>query len=158
MFLFLFLYLQLKRTLYSCEQNIDSSCPQFDAHFKSFTCNTKSSHTAWKKSIFGVIQVHIFHHSDWIRRDTEYLSYSVRMRKNTDQNTSVTLILEIVAQWCSVKKVFLEIMQNSQENTDLFLIKLQASLLMKRLGPVFSCEFCNLRTTFLTEHLWCVLL
>ena len=27
-----------------------------------------------KNSRFGVIQVHIFHHSDWIRRDTQYLS------------------------------------------------------------------------------------
>ena len=50
---------------------------------------------------------------------TEYVEirsispYSVRMRENTNQNTSVTLILEVVAQWCSVKLVFLEIMQNS---------------------------------------------
>ena len=65
--------------------------------------------------------------------------------------------------WCSVKKVFLEISQNSQENTcarvsfitklqaktpvpESFLIKLQASglqLLFKKeaLARVFSCEF-----------------
>ena len=30
--------------------------------------------TAWKVSVFGVILVCIFAHSDWIRRDTEYLS------------------------------------------------------------------------------------
>ena len=29
--------------------------------------------TAWKVSIFGVFQAHIFPRSDWIRRDTEYL-------------------------------------------------------------------------------------
>ena len=44
------------------------------------------------------------------------------------------------------KKVFLEISQNSQENTCasvLFLIKLQA------------CEFCEiLKNTFFAEHLW----
>ena len=52
--------------------------------------------------------------------------------------------LEAVAQRYSVKKAFLEISQNSQENTCArvsFLIKLQA-------WP----------TTFLTEHLWWLLL
>ena len=29
-----------------------------------------STHTAWKMSVFGVILVRIFQHSDWIRRDT----------------------------------------------------------------------------------------
>ena len=51
-----------------------------------------------------------------------------------------------VAQTCSVKKVFLEISQNSQENTCArasFLIKLQA------LAQVFSCEFCEIsKNTF----------
>ena len=32
------------------------------------------ANTAWKVSAFGVILVGIFPHSDWIRRDTEYLS------------------------------------------------------------------------------------
>ena len=52
--------------------------------------------------------------------------------------------LEAVAQRCSMKKVLLEILQNSQENTCArasFLIKLQACSLF-------------LRTPFLTEHLW----
>ena len=43
--------------------------------------------------------------------------------------------LEAVARGSSVKKVFLEISQNSQKNTCarvLFLIKLQASFLLKR--------------------------
>ena len=59
--------------------------------------------------------------------------------------------LEVVARRCSLKKVFLEISQNSQENTCArvsFLIKLQASGLnfIKRetLAQVFSCEFCNI--------------
>ena len=46
------------------------------------------------------------------------------------------------------KKVFLEISQNSQENTCArvpFLIKLQATLLKKEtLAQVFSCEFCEI--------------
>ena len=40
--------------------------------------------TAWKLSVFGVILVRIFPHSEWIRRDTEYL----RMWENLDQNNS----------------------------------------------------------------------
>ena len=32
------------------------------------------SYTAWKMSVFGVFLVRIFPHSDWIRKDTEYLS------------------------------------------------------------------------------------
>ena len=41
-----------------------------------------SSFTAWKVSIFGVILARIFLHSDWIRRDTSYLSiFSPKARK-----------------------------------------------------------------------------
>ena len=68
---------------------------------------------------------------------------------------------EAVAQRRSVKKVFLEMSQNSQENTCVtvsFLIKLQAesaTLLKKRLWyrcfPVDLAKF--LGTLFLTEHL-----
>ena len=73
--------------------------------------------------------------------------------------------LEVVAHRCSVKKVFLEILQNSQGNVWArvsFLIKLQApiTLLKKRLWhrcfPVNFTKF--LRTTFFTEHLWWLLL
>ena len=42
--------------------------------------------TAEKVSVFGVILVCILPHSDWIRRDSLYLS--VRMRGNVDQNNS----------------------------------------------------------------------
>ena len=55
---------------------------------------------------------------------------------------------EAVARWCAVKKVFLEIflemLQNSQENTCTrvsFLIKLLA---LETLVQVFSCEFCKI--------------
>ena len=69
---------------------------------------------------------------------------------------------------CSVKKVFLEISQNSQENICVrvsFLIKLPAAgrrpvtLSKKRLGhrcvPVNFAKF--LRAPFLTKHLWWLL-
>ena len=59
------------------------------------------------------------------------------------------------------KKVFLEISQNSQENTCArvsFLIKLQAAcnfIKKETLAQVFSCEFCEIsKKTFFTEHLW----
>ena len=69
---------------------------------------------------------------------------------------------EAVAQRCSVKKVFLEISQNSHENTCArfsFLIKLHAEachfINEKTLAQVFSCEFCKVsKNTFFTEHLW----
>ena len=53
---------------------------------------------------------------------------------------------EAVAQRCSVKKVFLEISQNSLENTCArvsFLIKLQACIKKETLPQVFSSEFCE---------------
>ena len=76
------------------------------------------------------------------------------------------LYSEAVAQTCSVKKVFLEILQNSQESTCArvsFLIKLQAlpaSLLKKRLWRrCFPLNFAKfLRTSFFREHLWWLLL
>ena len=55
--------------------------------------------------------------------------------------------------------MFLEISQNSQENTCArvsFLIKLQALNFIKNetLAQVFSCEFCEIsKNTFLAEHL-----
>ena len=70
---------------------------------------------------------------------------------------------EAVARRCSVKKVFIEISQNSRENTCSrvsFLIKLPAwgpatLLLKKRLWhKCFPLNFAKfLRTPFLTEHL-----
>ena len=58
---------------------------------------------------------------------------------------------EAVAQRCSVKKLFLEISQNSYQNTCVrisFLIKLQAStcnfIKKESLAQVFPCEFCEI--------------
>ena len=74
---------------------------------------------------------------------------------------SAELSLETIVQRCSVKKVFLGISQNSQENICArvsFLIKLQArplALLKKRLWQMcFTVNFAKfLRTPFLAEHL-----
>ena len=61
---------------------------------------------------------------------------------------------------CFIKKMFLKIPQNSQENTCVrvsFLTKLQAwgnFVKTKTLAQVFSCEFCEIfKNTFFTEHL-----
>ena len=55
------------------------------------------------------------------------------------------MTIEVVAQTCSVKKVYLEISQNSQENICArvsFLIKLACNFIKKEtLAQVFSCEF-----------------
>ena len=62
--------------------------------------------------------------------------------------------LEAVVQRCSVKKVFLEISQNSQRTTCVrvsFSIKLQAWNFIRKetLAQVFSCEFCEIsKNTF----------
>ena len=61
----------------------------------------------------------------------------------------------------SIKKLSLEILQNSQESTCAgvyFLLKLQASacnsIKKQTLAQVFSCEFCEIfKNTFFTEHL-----
>ena len=60
---------------------------------------------------------------------------------------------EAVVLRCSVKKVLLEISQNSQENTcarDSFLINLHLNFIEKEsLAQVFSCEFCEIsKNTF----------
>ena len=59
-----------------------------------------------------------------------------------------------------MKKVFLKILQNSQENTrvrDSFLIN--DFIKKESLAQVFSCEFAKfLRTPFFTEHLYWLLL
>ena len=58
---------------------------------------------------------------------------------------------EAVAQRCSVKKLFIEISQNSYQNTCVrvsFFVKLQASICnfikKETLAQVFPCEFCKI--------------
>ena len=85
--------------------------------------------------------------------------------KSSDLRFVTWLLLGTVAKKCSVKKVFLEISQNSQENisarvTFFFLGLTPAALLKKRIRHrCFPLNFVKfLRTPFLTEHLWWLLL
>ena len=60
-------------------------------------------------------------------------------------------------QRCSMKKVFLEILQDSQESTCARVSFLMACNFIKKeaLAQVFSCEFCeSSKNTFFTGHLW----
>ena len=52
-----------------------------------------------------------------------------------------------------LKKVFLKISQNSQENT---CARVRAATLLKKtVAQVFSCEFCEIfKSTFFTEYIW----
>ena len=61
-----------------------------------------------------------------------------------------------VAGRCSIKIVFLEILQNLQENNCPRVPFLMACNFIKKetLAQVFSCEFCEILNTFFTEHLW----
>ena len=86
---------------------------------------------------------------------------------NALRNTDLVLqLMEAVVRRRSAKKVFLEISQNSQENTCarvFCLIKLQAepcSFIKKEtLAQGFPDNFAKfLRTPFLTERLWWLLL
>ena len=73
----------------------------------------------------------------------------------------MNLLSEAVVQRCSVKMVFLNISQNSQENTCArvsFLIKFEAEacnfIKKETLAQVLSCEFCEISgNTYFTEHL-----
>ena len=70
--------------------------------------------------------------------------------------------VEAVAKRCSVKKVSMEISQNSQEITCdrvSFLIKLQTLLKKRPWYKCFPVKFTHfLRAHFFTEHLWWLLL
>ena len=79
--------------------------------------------------------------------------FSKNQRKATEFETKLS---ETVVRWCSVKKVFFEISQNSQENSCAkvsFLIKLHALacnfIKKETLAQVFSCEFSEIsKNTF----------
>ena len=59
---------------------------------------------------------------------------------------SSEIVIEAVAQTCSVKKVFLEILQNSQKNT---CARACNFIKIETLVQVFSCEFCEIsKNTF----------
>ena len=67
-----------------------------------------------------------------------------KCEEKAHQYQYVQRFTDAVGQMCPVKKVFSEILQNSQENTCA-----RASLLIKfikieTLAQVFSCEFCEI--------------
>ena len=75
----------------------------------------------------------------------------MKTKENEENIYKMMNVSKAVAKMCSVKKVFLEISANSQENTFArvpFLIKLQALAcnFIKRetLAQVLSCEFCKI--------------
>ena len=57
---------------------------QYDKNSDSVAPVNSMHVTAWKVSVFGIFLVHIFPHSDWIRRDTQnavkYWSEKLRIR------------------------------------------------------------------------------
>ena len=60
---------------------------------------------------------------------------------------------EAVVRGCPLKKVFLEISQNSQENT-CARVSFYLNCKKETLAQVFSCEFCEIsKNTFFIEHL-----
>ena len=73
------------------------------------------------------------------------------------RHQSASILTEALVRRCSVNKVFLEISQNSQENTSArvsFLIKLQNFIKKETMGQVFSFEFFKIsKSTFFIEHL-----
>ena len=108
----------------------------------------------FKKSIFrNLTYVLIETSSCHLHSCLHYVSY----QKNRLFYVEIT---EAVVQRCSIKKVFLGISQNSQENTcarDSFLIKQACNL--ESLAQVFSCEFCEIsKNIFFTKHLRWLLL
>ena len=58
--------------------------------------------------------------------------------------TSWSLFLEAVVLTCSIKKVFLKISQNSQENTCARGLRPATLFKKETLAQVFSCEFCEI--------------
>ena len=89
------------------------------------------------------------------------ISFALCMQRVKMQSRARRANVEAVVRRCSVKKVFLEISQNWQENTSArvsFLIKLQAEVCnfikKETLAEVFSCEFCEIyKNTFLHRTL-----
>ena len=119
-------------------QNMSGGCLCHLFNFFSFSGNVKKFFFAPK----------------WIRNaSTLWLENWAECRNKLylSHTTKVLAELETVAQRCSVKKVFLEISQNLQENTCAsisFLIKLQVStcnfVKKETLSQVFFCEFCEI--------------
>ena len=79
---------RLIRYIFHYELLITSFDTIISAYFFAVRVWTLKDDTAWKMSVFGVILVRIFPHSEWIQRDTPYLPVFRLNAGNTDQNNS----------------------------------------------------------------------
>ena len=122
------LYTSTCSSLYCCEnKKVKINCSQLKT--EHLLNQTFSPDKAWNKSHQNFSTM--LFASTMLRNLVYYLSACLLYRHQ-----------EAVAQRCSVKKVFLEISQNSQENTCNFNNK-------ETLTQVFSCEFCEIyKNTF----------
>ena len=135
-------------------------CKEFSPEFPWFQSQPTYIRSKSQLSVCFARQITCFRRS-YIEFVIEYLLQKL-MRKSGGQKQYVRMWeAESVTRRCPVKKVFLKMLQNSQENTYArvsFLIKLQAyagNFIKKRpWGRCFPVNFVEfLRTPFLTDHL-----
>ena len=104
---------------------------------------------------FQIFKNHVSlqNNSRWLLLQIQYWDLRFKSYSNRNSLLKNAFLLEAVVWRCSVKKMFLEILQNSQENTRArfsFLIKLQTKakacnfVKKETLAQVFSCEFCEI--------------
>ena len=105
---------------------------------KANTMLSKLRHRGWKYSEFSLVCF-------------TCLSLKYRISQKTSVITGRNSHLR-----CSIKKLFLKILQNSQESTCAESQSLRPATLLKKetLAQVFSWEFCeNFKSTLFTDHL-----
>ena len=96
------------------------------------------------------------HESTRVRHESTRVNTSPT-RINTSQHESKTSndLPEAATRGVLCKEVFLEISQNSKENTCARASFLINFIKKEALAQVFSCEFCEIsQNTFFAEHLW----
>ena len=92
--------------------------------------NSLARGAAWKVSVFAVILVNIFPHSDWIWRDTPYLSEFSPNAGNVDQNNSkYGHFLRSVVSWLSY--------ESKQTKTDLLVYSNILTLFIVSICEIF---------------------
>ena len=117
----------------------------------------RSMSTYYLKSIIALKQKMSVPRLEFLALLTGMRSFTFISKELKFESTKIITWNIEVAQTCSVRKVFSEILQKSQENTCArvsILIKLQAwacSFIKKEtLAQVFSCDFCEISK----EHLF----
>ena len=108
-----------------------------------FSCEFSCEHLFYRTSLVAASALKLFKNIAVLSADLEIL---INTKNLVLKNSSIFFLwlikLEAVVRRCSVKRVFLEILQNSQENTCArvsFLTKLQASV-MSTIHQVQSCK------------------